>query len=367
MVNTVASTPLIAQSEYAKRLRPLLPEEAFTPSKNYVFILGINLIILLLGWGIADYLDRWNVYWLWLYLPLAAIMGNSIIVALFSTHNIMHGATLKNTKLQQIVGLFGLSMLWMPPTLWKAVHNREHHNNTNAVEDPDRNYLAEQPKTWGKWIQNQFVPSAEVNPIALTIGMAHAWGVHAFRNLSSVFLFNNGATKYPVFSFTVNPQKRKAIGLETLFIIGIHLSIIAFLDFHPIKLLLGYFLPIWIGHSGAMFYIYTNHLLCPMTDVNDPLVNSISLRVPKIFDVLHLNFSYHTEHHVFPGMNSDYYPLVQELLQTHYPDRFNLLDAGKVWQLLLQTPRHYRDENTFTDWTGEKSVSCPSLESLPKG
>ncbi|MEM9543660.1 MAG: fatty acid desaturase [Cyanobacteria bacterium P01_E01_bin.42] len=367
MVNTVASKPLIAQSEYVKKLRPLLPEEAFTPSKNYVLILGINLTILLLGWGIADYLDRWNVYWLWLYLPLAVIMGNSIIVALFSTHNIMHGATIKNTKLQHIVGLFGLSMLWMPPSLWKAVHNREHHNNTNAVKDPDRNYLNEQPKTWGKWIQNQFVPSAEVNPIALIIGMAHAWGVHAFRNLSSVFLFNNGATKYPVFSFTVNSQKRKAIGLETLFIIGIHLSIITFLDFHPIKLLLGYFLPIWIGHGGAMFYIYTNHMLCRMTDVNDPLINSISLRVPKIFDILHLNFSYHTEHHVFPGVNSDYYPLVQELLQTHYPDRFNLLEAGTAWKLLLQTPRHYQDENTFTDWMGEKSIPCPLSETLQKG
>ncbi|MEA5468834.1 fatty acid desaturase family protein [Spirulina sp. 06S082] len=359
MVNLVESKPLMTQAEYAKKLRPLLPPEAFQPDNNYVLILGINLAILILGWGIADSLDRWNWYFLWLYLPLALIMGNSVIVALFSTHNIMHSATIKKPQLKQAIVLLGLTMLWMPPTLWKAVHNREHHNNTNSFQDPDRNYLEEQPKNWGKWIQNKFVPSAEVNPILLTIGMAHSWGVHAFRNLSSVFLFNNGTTKYPVFSFTVSPQERRAIGWELLLAIAIHSSILIFLDFHPIKLLLGYFLPIWIGYSGAMFYIYTNHMLCQMTAINDPLINSISLRVPKIFDVLHLNFSYHTEHHIFPGMNSDYYPMVQELLLTHYGDRFNLLDVGKVWQLMLQTPRHYRDETTFTDWTGEKSVPCP--------
>jgi fatty acid desaturase len=122
---------------------------------------------------------------------------------------------------------------------------------------------------------------------------------------------------------------------------------------------LGYFLPIWIGYSGAMFYIYTNHLLCQMTSINDPLLNSVSLRMPKIFDLLHLNFSYHTEHHIFPGINSDYYPMVRELLQTHYPDRFNLLDVGMAWKLLLNSPRHYKDENTLTDWSGEKTVICP--------
>ncbi|GAB4304668.1 MAG: acyl-CoA desaturase [Oscillatoriaceae cyanobacterium] len=359
MVNIVESKRLMTQADYARKLRPLLPPEAFLPDQNYTWILLINLTILILGWGIADYLDRWHWYLLWLALPLALVMGNSVIVLLFSTHNIMHSASIKNPWLKHVISLLGLTMLWMPPTLWKAVHNREHHHQTNSLQDPDRNYLAQQPKTWGKWIQNQFVPSAEVNPILLTIGMAHSWGIHGFRNLSSVLLFNNGSTKYPVCAFTVSPADRQAIGWELLLMIGLHISILTWLDFHPIKLLLGYFLPIWIGHSGAMFYIYTNHMLCRMTSVNDPLVNSISLRVPKIFDVLHLNFSYHTEHHIFPGMNSDYYPLVQELLQTHYPDRFNLLDAGKVWQLMLQTPRHYLDENTFTDWTGTKSVSCP--------
>jgi hypothetical protein len=52
---------------------------------------------------------------------------------------------------------------------------------------------------------------------------------------------------------------------------------------------------------------------------------------------------------------------VQELLLTHYPERFNLMDADKAWKLMLQTPRHYLDETTFTDWSGTKFVPCPNL------
>ncbi len=139
----------------------------------------------------------------------------------------------------------------------------------------------------------------------------------------------------------------------------IHLSLLAYLQFDILKLVLSYFIPLGIGYAGMFFYIYTNHMICPMTSVNDPLLNSVSLRVPKFFDKLHLNFSYHTEHHIFPGINSDYYPMVQKLLKIHYPDRINLLNADDAWRLLMQTPRHYKDENTFADWSGENYVTCP--------
>ena len=358
-VNLVEDKTVITQAEYAKKLRPLLPAEAFAPDPSKLVILFINLAILILGWAIASHLDRWSLYLLWLYLPLAMVMGNSVIVLLFSSHNLMHGSVIRNSQLMRVISLLGLTMLWMPPTLWKAVHNREHHNKTNSLADPDRNYLYAQPETWGKWIQNLFVPSAEVNPIWLTVGMATAWGVHTFRNLTSVLLFNNESVDYVPAAFKVSAKDRRAIAGEFLVILMLHLSILVYLQFDLLKLVLSYFLPIGIGYAGLIFYIYTNHMLSRMTTVNDPLINSLSIRVPKLFDQLHLNFSYHTEHHIFPGINSDYYPLVQELLKTHYPERLNVLDAGDAWRLLRQTPRHYKNENTFTDWSGEKPVPCP--------
>ena len=360
-MNTVDQKVLMTQADYAKKLRPLLPSEAFLPDRDKVWILLINMMIMIMGWAIASYLDRWSWYYLWLYLPIAVIMGNSVIVLLFSTHDLLHSSAISNPWLRRVISLFGLTMLWMPPTLWKAVHNREHHNKTNSEQDPDRSFLFSQPNNWGKWIQNAFIPSSEVNPIGLVVGMAHSWGIHTFRNLTSVLFFNNRSAQYPVVAFSISEKERTAIALELLAIIGLHLTIIMSLGFSPIKLLLSYFLPIWIGYSGLIFYIFTNHLLCCMTDKNDVLVNSLSIRVPKIFDLLHINFSYHTEHHIFPGMNPSYYPMVQELLLTHYPDQFNLMDADKAWKLMLETPRHYLDKTTFTDWSGTKLVPCPNL------
>ncbi len=358
-MNVAEVEVLSPQAEYAKKLRPFLPAEAFKSDLNKVVILLINLAILILGWAIAKHLDRWPLYLLPLYLPLALVMGNSVIVLLFSSHDLLHSSAIRNSRLKRIISLLGLAMLWMPPTLWKAVHNREHHNKTNALSDPDRNYLYAQPKTWGKWIQNLFVPSAEVNSLWLAIGMASAWGVHTFRNLTSVLLFNSELVSYAPAAFKVSAKDRRAIAGEFLVVLTIHLSVLAYLQFSPLKLAFSYFLPIGFGYAGIMFYIYTNHMLCRMTSVNDPLVNSLSLKIPKFLDKLHLNFSYHTEHHIFPGINSDYYPIVRELLEIHYPGKMNLLNAGDAWRLLLTTPRHYEDENTFTDWSGKKLVTPP--------
>jgi fatty acid desaturase len=355
----VGNQPLIHQAEYAKRIRPLLPPEAFLPDRSKVLVLLINLTILLLGWGIAAHLDRWSVSLLWLYLPVTLIMGNSVIVLLFSSHDLMHTGIIKNPYGLRMISLLGLTMLWMPPTLWKILHNRVHHNQTNSLGDPDRNYLFQQPNTWGKWIQNLFTPSQTVNRFYLMIGMASAWGIYTFRNLTAVLLFNNGDVRYVPASFKVRMEERRAIALEALVIFALHLSVLAYLQFHPLKLILSYFLPIAIGYAGIIFYVYTNHMLCPMASINDPLVNSVSIKVPKLFDRLHLNFSYHAEHHIFPGLNSDYYPVVQDLIKIHYPERSDyILEASKAWSLLLQTPRQYKNETTLTDWKGEAAVSC---------
>ncbi len=361
MTNNNISNGSISHSEYITILRPFLPPEAFLPDNNKILILFINIAILILGWGTAHYLDQWTWYLLWLFLPLAVIMGNSIIVLLFSTHDLMHSKSINNNSLlKQSLYLLGLTMLWMPPTLWLALHNRQHHHNTNTIKDPDRSYLFEHPNNWGKWIQNRFAPSSEVSSLELILGLASAWGIYTFRNLTSILFFNNGLPEYLPRAFKVNQKQRRTIALEILVILGIHLGIINFVGLHPIKLLLGYFLPIWIGYAGVIFYIYTNHLLCPMKEINDPLLNTLSVRVPRIFDCLHLNFSYHTEHHLFPGLNSDYYPMVQALLLEKFPDRLNLLLMGDAWRLLLKTPRYYKTENILTDWTGTKSSICPA-------
>ncbi|MBE9138622.1 fatty acid desaturase [Nodosilinea sp. LEGE 07088] len=359
MSQNIAHRNLISQATYAKTLRPFLPKKAFSPDPSKLIVLGVNLGILVLGWSIARHLNLRSIPHFALYLPLVVVMGNSVIVLLFSSHDLFHGSVLRRSRVAHILGLLGLTLLWMPPTLWQIVHNRIHHTTTNTLADPDRNYLHQQPNTWGKWIQNAFVPSSDVTPMGLLIGLPFAWGVHTFRHLTSVLLFNSSEVNYVPAAFTVKPKERRMIALELLIITLFHASIVAYLRFDPARLLGAYFLPIGLGYAGLIAYIYTNHLACPMTEINDPLVNSVSIRVPKWLDWLHLNFSYHAEHHIFPGLNSDYYPQVRELLQRHYPERMGyVMTAQQAWHRLRNTPRLYQDETTFTNWSGSLSVPC---------
>jgi len=357
-----ASNHLIPQATYAKQLRPLLPKAAFEPDGSKLVILIVNAAILLLGWGIAAQLDHWPTALLWLYLPFAVIMGNAVIVLLFAGHDLMHGSVTRSGRLVRLVTLFSQAILWMPPTLWKTLHNRVHHNNTNAVADPDRNYRHEEPNVFGKWAQHMIVPSPTVTLPGLGLGMATSWALYTFRHLAAALLFNQTYCPHVTAQFSVKPEDRRTIAMELILIVLLHVSLLAYLQFDPIKIVLAYVLPIGLGYAGMIFYIYTNHRLCPMTEVNDPLINSVSIEVPKIVDLLHFNFSYHTEHHIFPGLNSNYYPLVRDRLAVLYPDRMGyVVPAGKAWRLLMETPGHYLDETTFTDWEGNARVSCPSL------
>jgi fatty acid desaturase len=354
-----ASDYLIHQAAYAKALRPLLPPEAFAPDQTKLIVIVTNLAILALGWSIAKQLNPWSITRILAFLPLVIIMGNSVIVLLFSSHDLFHGSVIRKPRLTYGLGLLGLTMLWMPPTLWQIVHNRVHHNTTNSLADPDRNYLFQQPKTWGKWIQTQIVLSSEVTPWGLVLGLPLAWVIYTFRNVTAVLLFKGEGVDYVPAAFKVRPKERQRIAGEALIILLLHIGIISYLRFEPMTLLLAYLLPISLGYSGLISYIYTNHLACPMTAVNDPLANSVSVQVPKFLDVLHLNFSYHTEHHIFPGLNSDYYPVVRELLQQHYPERMGyLLPARAAWQTLRSTPRLYQNEYSFTNWAGTVTIPC---------
>ena len=345
----------------ARELRPLLPAEAFEPDRTLLPLSAINGAILLLGWLMADRLDQWPPLWLPLWLPFALIMGNSVFVLGLSMHDLLHGSVVRGPQRRRLVALLGFSMSWMTPTLWQAVHNREHHQHTNGLTDPDRAYLEAQPRNWGKRLFQLIAPSLEVSPLGLALGMSSAWALHHFRTTCSVLLFNTGDTRFGPAPLRVSRRERRRIALELLAVIGLHAIVVIWLDAQPLKLLLGYFLPLWCAYAMAMAYIYTNHMLSPLREDNDPLLTSVSLKLPAFLDCLHGNFSHHSEHHVFPGLNGHYLPLVRQLLLQHHLDRYRLLSGTQAWRLLLSTPRLYRDAGTLTDWNGTRSMAVPML------
>lgn len=350
---------LIHQRDYAKRLRPELPPEAFDPDPSKLYILLINVAILGCGWGLGAQLHTWPVQWLWLYLPFALVMANSVTVLAFGSHDLQHGSVIRKRRLAHYLAIILQTPLWMSATLWRIVHNRIHHNQTNQPGDPDRNYYFQEPNTIGKRVQAWLFPSAHMTRPWLALSLLSTWGFYVLRHTLSVLIWNGQNGALSTATFRVTPEERRAIAGELALMAGLHLGVLAWLSFDPLQVAIAYVLPLALGHAGMMAYIYTNHLVSPITEINDPLVNSLSLRVPKLFDVLHLHFSHHAEHHIFPGLNSDYYPLVRELLSKHYPDRTAyVVDAAEAWKMLLSTPCLYLDAVTLTDWQGNARSPC---------
>jgi fatty acid desaturase len=138
------------------------------------------------------------------------------------------------------------------------------------------------------------------------------WVMYAFRNLLSALIWKDRSTDLAPATFTVTQRERLAIAGELALIISILVCVIALLSFN--------FLPNWM---------------------------------------LHVHFSYHAEHHIFPGLNSDYFPLARELLRQYYGDRMEYLVTGaEAWRMLLSTPRQYLDNRTLSSRGGEQQARC---------
>lgn len=144
-------------------------------------------------------------------------------------------------------------------------------------------------------------------------------------------------------------KRQKSIKLWIQFILPWIIWIGLFFLVETDKWIFSYLLPFLIGNFIVMCYISSNHRLNPLVPINDPLVNSLSVTVPKWLDVLHFNFSYHTEHHLFPGMNPKYYSLVKEEILKLWPDRYHQMPLLSALKLLWKTPRIYYNNEELID------------------
>ena len=77
-----------------------------------------------------------------------------------------------------------------------------------------------------------------------------------------------------------------------------------------------------VANCMVMIYIFTNHLLRPLTEKHSSLDGTMSVTTLKLIDRLHFHFSHHIEHHLFPSMGSNNYPLVRKILLEITGDRY---------------------------------------------
>ena len=98
-----------------------------------------------------------------------------------------------------------------------------------------------------------------------------------------------------------------------------------------------------------MSYISTNHNISPLTKLNDPLVNSLTVTTNPINDFFHLSFGYHVEHHIFPRMSGAYTKKVHLELKKQFPDTYQFMNKWDALKLLYKTPRIYKNSTTLVN------------------
>lgn len=324
-----SSLELKTASDYVRVLRPFLPPQAFEADPRHLFRIGLHLG--LIGFCYLALIET-NSVWFW--LPIALIVGHSLACLLFLAHDISHGSVVRNVPIKRILELLLWGINCIPPTLWRRLHNHTHHVETNTIRDSDRPFRANEC-TKATWLYSRLFFPNRRTPFRHPFVLFH-FITYIVRQLFTSLL--PGSLKPSIVTF--KPQytisHRLAISAELAVIIAIQICIWNLMGGNYIRYFFAVPVALLAASSVAMSYIFTNHFLNPLCDHTDPLIGSTSVIVPRWMDWLHDNFSFHTEHHVFPGMNPRYYPEVSRLLQQHFSDRYNRIPFIHAWQQIWQ-------------------------------
>ncbi|MCL5965045.1 MAG: fatty acid desaturase [Deinococcus sp.] len=317
--------------EYTKALKSLLPRKYFEPVASRLWYLPIFIgLTLLASWGIV------HLYPWWAKLLLSLPIGYAFIGLGFFAHEVLHGAVTKNPLLRSVVGTIAFFPLCIGARLWRRWHNVEHHGSTqHPDDDPDAmstlEAMRERPELQ---VFHRLIPW--FRSFLLFFSFTFWFTFHGQMMLKRFLPEFKGKERAVVLFQAVLPF---AFWAALAFGVGAWNFVFIFV------------LPWSMANIVAMSYIATNHLLNPLTATNDPLMNSLTVRSPRLVEWLHLGFGYHTEHHVFPTISPRYARKVGELLKKMWPERYNELPHWRALYYLWKTPRLYRDHRNLIELT----------------
>lgn len=315
---------------YAAKISKHLPKEAFTPVPSRLIGGLLYLLVCISGISLIG-LTNLPIF---LNLAVTIIIGFCFAGLGFLGHEILHGTVVKTPWLRDLLGALAFWPLNTGPQLWRKWHNMTHHVHTQHDDlDPD---------SW---------PSIS----KITKMKMFRWVYHLPQSVRSTFAFLTLAIQFSAHSIKCfqlyikefQPRKRPKVWIQAILPWTTWIGLLVLMGWE--SWIFAYLLPLLIANFIVMSYISTNHRLNPLTDVNDPLANSLTVTVPKWVDVLHFNFSYHTEHHIFPAMSPKYYPLVKQHIKAYWPDRYHEMPMHKALIALWKTPRVYYEDKDFVD------------------
>jgi fatty acid desaturase len=319
-------------SIYARTVRDAVPAFVFAraPARAlwlvpYAAIAAAGTVAIAHGWGGLP-----------VAILLSLLIGHSFAGAAFVAHETLHGSVVRNNRLRWLIGWLAFLPFTLSPTLWNAWHNERHHRHTaHDGRDPDAYpTLAEYRESRVKRIMHRLAPR-----------QGHWLGV-----LSLLFGFSGQATAVLFRSrefLGLSARQRLRCWLETLAGVLLWAAIGCLIG--PRAFVFAFGLPLLVGNTIVVAYILTNHSLSPLTKINDPLLNSVSVTLPRAIERLHLNFGFHVEHHLFPRMSPRHAPAVRKILRARWPERYQSMPLLQAIRRLFSTSRVYKDSTTLID------------------
>lgn len=315
------------------RIRRALPADTFAPRPWRALLIPVWAAV---AAALAVTIVHAGLPW-WVDVGLALLLGQAFGSLGFTAHEVLHGATIKGRRIQDVLGFIGFMPFFVSPTLWREWHNRRHHSHANqGSRDPD---------SFGD--VGMYVPGAPRNKYHFLLpGSGHPlsvlWPAYWFTTHNFVVLA--WMSKY------FRRFNRKAAMIETALAGVAWLGIVAWaVVFGGWEAVLVSVVPMLVGNALVMGYIATNHMMRPELDHDEPVDNSMSVRVPWVLDVLHGWFSHHVEHHLFPSMSPAMAPRVREWLEAETPDRYVAPAWHKALWWLYRTPRPHDGPDVLVD------------------
>lgn len=318
---------------YAVELKAALPAGVFAPSRSRLVWLPVHVAVIALS---ATLIAGGAMSWVVASI-LSLAIGCAFAGLTFLAHETLHGAVVRGPRLRYALGMLLLLPFVLSPRLWIAWHNRVHHGNANrAGADPDANPTLEEYRASRRIrvITDHFALGRRswTGAIGLMVGFS----------VQSAHMLYSAQRK----GFLSARAHRMAM-VETAAGIALWTSLAVAVGLHAFVLI--FVVPLIVANTIVMAFIMTNHSLSPLSDVNDPLLNSLSVTAPRWVEWLTLRFGYHVEHHLFPSMSSRHAPRVRELLRDRWPDRYQSMSLVRALLQLHRTARVYETPTALLD------------------
>ncbi len=320
-------------SEYVRAIRPRLAPQVFEPARTRVLWLPIHIaLVATLAWAMASGT---------LPAPLWPVASIAIAVAFsgvaFLGHETLHGAVIRGRGAIRVVGWFGFAPFLVSPTLWTGWHNRVHHNHcAQPGKDPDMYpTLIEYETRRGARIMADYFGLGRKK--LLTVASL----LFGFLGQSQQMLWSSRKLGL------LSPGLHRRAIVETSLQLALWVVVALLVGWPAFAFV--YVLPFVLANAVVMMFIMTNHNLSPLTPINDPLVNSLSVTLPRTLEFLTLDFGYHVEHHLFPTASTRHGRAIRDVLRSEFPGRYQSMPLTSALVQLYRTARVYKDDTTLID------------------